>query len=214
MGGPEMAPHTPQAPQHSGRPGEAVAPLDTLTGPSPSPGPGRRARSRSDGDARRRAPRPSRRRGARPRRLLAAAREAFGDDLVSVVLFGSAAEGALRATSDVNLIVILRAFDRARADAVRDAARVAHAAAGLRAMFLLREEVEQAAAAFAQKFADVRRRHRVLWGEDPFARLAVPRAALAARTNQVLLNLALRLRAQYVRSEERRVGKECRSRWS
>ena len=130
--------------------------------------------------------------------FVAATREAFGDDLVSVVLFGSAAEGALRATSDVNLIVILRAFDRARADAVRDAARVAHAAAGLRAMFLLREEVEQAAAAFAQKFADVRRRHRVLWGEDPFARLAVPRAALAARTNQVLLNLALRLRAQYV----------------
>src|SRR3989442_10955475 len=129
--------------------------------------------------------------------FVAATREAFGDDLVSVVLFGSAAEGALRATSDVNLIVILRAFDRARADAVRDAARVAHAAAGLRAMFLLREEVEQAAA-FAQKFADVRRRHRVLWGEDPFTRLAVPRAALAARTNQVLLNLALRLRAQYV----------------
>src|SRR2546428_84425 len=133
--------------------------------------------------------------------FVAAAREAFGDDLVSVVLFGSAAEGALRATSDVNLIVILRAFDRARADAVRDAARVAHAAAGLRAMFLLREEVEQAAAAFAQKFADVRRRHRVLWGEDPFARLAVPRAALVARTNQVLLNLVLRLRAQYVIEE-------------
>lgn len=130
--------------------------------------------------------------------FVAAAREAFGDDLVSIVLFGSAAEGALRATSDVNLIVILRAFERSRADAVRGAARVAHAAAGVRAMFLLRDEVDQAAAAFAQKFADVKRRHRVLWGEDLVARLTVPRAALVARTNQVLLNLALRLRASYV----------------
>ena len=34
--------------------------------------------------------------------FVAAAREAFGDDLVSIVLFGSAAEGALRATSDVS----------------------------------------------------------------------------------------------------------------
>ncbi len=130
--------------------------------------------------------------------FVAAAREAFADDLISIVLFGSAAEGALRPTSDLNVIVVLRAFDRTRADALRPAARVAGAAAGLRAMFLLREEVDQAAAAFAQKFADVRRRRRVLWGEDPFARLTVPRAALVARTSQILLNLTLRLRALYV----------------
>ncbi len=59
--------------------------------------------------------------------FVAATREAFGDDLVAIVLFGSAAEGALRATSDVNVIVILRAFERARADAVRGAVRVAQA---------------------------------------------------------------------------------------
>jgi len=43
--------------------------------------------------------------------FVAVTREAFGDDLVAIVLFGSAAEGALRATSDVNVIVILRAFE-------------------------------------------------------------------------------------------------------
>src|SRR5206468_2852875 len=32
--------------------------------------------------------------------FVAAARDAFADDLVAIVLFGSAAEGALRATSD------------------------------------------------------------------------------------------------------------------
>jgi len=50
--------------------------------------------------------------------FVAAAREAFGHDLVSIVLFGSAAEGALRATSDVNVIVVLRAFDRGSRDAL------------------------------------------------------------------------------------------------
>jgi predicted nucleotidyltransferase len=130
--------------------------------------------------------------------FVAAAREAFGDALHSVVLYGSAAEGALRTTSDVNVIVVLSAFERARADQLREPARLAHAAIRLKAMFLLREEVAAAAEAFAQKFDDVRRRHRVLWGADPFAALTVSRQALVTRVNQVLLNLILRARAAYV----------------
>lgn len=131
-----------------------------------------------------------------------AAREAFADDLVSVVLYGSAAEGALRPTSDVNLILVLRAFDRSKADRFRGALQVARAAIQLAAMFLLRDEIDGAARAFAQKFADVQRRHRVLFGEDPFGTLAVPRAALVTRLDQVLLNLSLRLRAFYIERGE------------
>src|SRR5436309_1957348 len=39
--------------------------------------------------------------------FLQSAKDAFGSDLISVVLFGSAAEGKLRATSDLNLILVL-----------------------------------------------------------------------------------------------------------
>lgn len=130
--------------------------------------------------------------------FVAAVRAAFGARLQSVVLFGSAAEGALRATSDVNVIVVLDAFEGAPAGALREAARRAHAAVRLRAMFLLADEVAGAAEAFAQKFDDVRRRHRVLWGRDPFATLTPSREALRRRLDQVLLNLTLRLRAAYV----------------
>src|SRR2546427_2772180 len=130
--------------------------------------------------------------------FVAAAREAFGETLHSVVLFGSAAEGALRATSDVNVILVLTAFERARADRLREPARVARAAVNLRPMFLLRDEIAAAAEAFAQKFDDIRRRRRVLWGPDPFAGLTVSRAALRRRVDQVLLNLAMRMRAVYV----------------
>lgn len=40
--------------------------------------------------------------------LVTALRAALGEDLVSVVLFGTAAEDKLRATSDVNVIIVLR----------------------------------------------------------------------------------------------------------
>jgi hypothetical protein len=127
-----------------------------------------------------------------------AARDAFGDDLSSVVLYGSAAEGAHRPTSDVNVIFVLRAFDRARGDRFRSSLQVAQAAIQLAAMFLLSDEIDAAARAFAQKFADIHRRHRVLFGEDPFRALTIPRPALVARLDQVLLNLAIRLRAFYL----------------
>jgi predicted nucleotidyltransferase len=128
-----------------------------------------------------------------------AAREALGGDLRSVVLYGSAAEGRLRATSDVNLLLVLSAFDPAKADRLREPIRVAQAAIRLTVMFLLESEVVMAAAAFSEKFADVLRRRRVLWGTDPFAGLTIPRAAQIDRLRQVLLNLVLRTRETYVR---------------
>jgi len=138
-----------------------------------------------------------------------AAREAFDDDLLSVILYGSAAEGALRLTSDVNVILVLRAFDRTKADRLHGPLQVAQAAIRLAAMFLLQDEIVAAARAFAQKFADILRRRRVLFGEDSFLGLAIPRSALVVRLDQVLLNLALRLRAFYLERgqyEEQLVG--------
>lgn len=131
-------------------------------------------------------------------RFLDAARVAFAEDLVSVVLFGSAAEGRLRPTSDINLLLVLERFEPRRADQVRSALRAARASTRLEVMFLLRSELPDALDAFGVKFADILARRRVLHGVDPFAELAVPDAAIRARLLQVLLNLALRLRERYV----------------
>jgi predicted nucleotidyltransferase len=130
--------------------------------------------------------------------LVDRATAAFGPDLLSIVLFGSAAEGRLRATSDVNVMVVLARFDAARAEALRDPLRTAEAAVRLRAMFLLESEIQDAVEAFAQKFDDVLHRRQVLYGRDPFAAVAIPRAALKWRLRQTLLNLTLRLRQAYV----------------
>ena len=103
--------------------------------------------------------------------LVAAARQALGDTLDSIVLYGSAAEGRLRPASDVNVIFVLNRFDAARMDALGEPVRVAQAAIRLAPMVLLRDEIPHAASAFAVKFADIVRRHRVLHGSDPFADL-------------------------------------------
>jgi hypothetical protein len=130
--------------------------------------------------------------------LVAAARSALGATLESIVLYGSAAEGRLRPASDVNVIFVLARFDAARVDALGDSVRAAQAAIRLAPMLLLRDEIAPAAAAFAVKFADIVRRHRVLHGPDPFTALTIPRERLIARLTQVLLNLRLRLRAAYI----------------
>jgi hypothetical protein len=96
------------------------------------------------------------------------------------------------------MLVVLKQFDQAHADRLREPLRLAHAAVQLNAMFLLESEVPAAMDAFAVKFADIVARHRVLFGRDPFAALELPRDALIRRLKQVLLNLQVRLRERYV----------------
>jgi len=126
------------------------------------------------------------------------ARAALGPDLVSIVLFGSAAEGRLRATSDVNVVLVLARFDAARIDALREPLRGAHALIRLECMLILESELGAASEAFAVKFADIRARHRILWGSDPFANLVSSREAMRFRLRQILLNFILRTRERYV----------------
>lgn len=123
---------------------------------------------------------------------------AFADDLVSVTLFGTAAEGRLRTTSDVNVIIVLERVRREALDAITEPARLAEGLIRLSPMFVLRGEIGAAAAEFALKFSDITNRHIVLHGEDVFATVTVDRDELARRVRQVLLNLSIRLRERYV----------------
>jgi predicted nucleotidyltransferase len=126
-----------------------------------------------------------------------AATKAFGDSLRSIVLFGSAAEDRLRPVSDVNVLVVLRTFDPAAAERLRDELRLARAAVALRPMFVAEAELPDAVELFATKFADIRRRHRVLVGDDPFDKITVSRAARVRSLRRTLLNLSMRLRERF-----------------
>jgi hypothetical protein len=130
--------------------------------------------------------------------FLLASKESFGRNLLSVVLYGSAAEGKLRATSDVNLVLILSSFELNKADPLRAPLRLAQSAIQLRPMFLLKDEIPGAARSFASKFTDILRRRVTLYGDDPFTSLSIPREIQILQLKQQLLNQILRLRASYV----------------
>ena len=129
--------------------------------------------------------------------FVAAAKAALEDDLASVVLFGSAAEGRMRATSDVNMLVVLARFSKDRIDRLREPLRLAHATIRLETMLILEDELAAATEAFAVKFADIGARHRVLAGRDVVANLRPSRAASLNRLKPVLLNFILRSRERY-----------------
>ncbi len=124
-------------------------------------------------------------------------RTALGDKLRSLILFGSAAEGRLRATSDLNVMVVLSGLDSASFDAWRDSMRLLETLHRAHFMIVLEGEIGVAMEAFPDKFMDMLRRHRVLLGPDPFEGLAVDPVLLRRRISQSLLNHVLRLRAAY-----------------
>jgi predicted nucleotidyltransferase len=137
------------------------------------------------------------------RKFVDTASQVIGSNLVSVVLFGSAAEGRLRLTSDVNLLLILRAFEREQMDGIREPYRLARASIDLNCMFVLEEELADASEAFSVKFQDILNRHRVLFGKDVLKTLKISREATVRRLKQVLLNMSLRMREHYVLSSLR-----------
>jgi predicted nucleotidyltransferase len=129
--------------------------------------------------------------------------EGFAEDLHAVILFGSAADGRMRASSDVNLLVVLRRVNPQAFDAISELVQSAAAAIQLHPMFVLTSELPLAINAFAVKFEDIARRRVVLYGEDPFKALVIPREQLVSRIQQTLLNLTVRLRATYVINRQR-----------
>lgn len=129
--------------------------------------------------------------------FLMVAKESLGDDLVSVVLFGTAAEGRMRSTSDVNLMLVLRAFDLEKVDPVRETYQLALAAVQLHVMFILESELPLACQTFPGKFRDIFHRHEILHGKNVVAGLVFARPAIIVQLKESLLNITLRLRERY-----------------
>jgi hypothetical protein len=135
--------------------------------------------------------------------LVDRAQAQLGDQLVAALVFGSAANNQLRATSDVNLMLVLKTFDQQRIDSLRDSVRLARALVDLHVMFILQSELPSAAKTFAMKFSDITHRHRLLFGENCLVNLGITREDLVANMRQVLLNFQLRSREHYVTSSLR-----------
>lgn len=123
----------------------------------------------------------------------------YGEDLLSVVLYGSAARGDYReGISDLNLLVILRKVDPA---ALRRASKLARkwAEEGNPPPLMFGEdEWARSADVFPIEYSDIRAAHRVLHGTDPLTRVEIDREHLRLQCERELKGKNIQLREQYL----------------
>lgn len=102
-------------------------------------------------------------------------REAAGENLQSVILYGSAASSEFHPEfSNINLLCMVRESSFAALTAIAPAvnwwARQKHRAP----LFLTRNELERSTDVFSIEYLDMQQRHKVLFGDDVLNGLSIP----------------------------------------
>jgi hypothetical protein len=98
-----------------------------------------------------------------------------GENIESVILFGSAAAGDFHAEfSNVNLFCVLRDSSFAALLALAPAAKWWDSQKQPPPLFMTREEIERSADVFTIELLDMQMHHRVLYGDDVVQNLSIP----------------------------------------
>ena len=126
-------------------------------------------------------------------------KEAIGDELISVVLYGEAVRDQQVAHADINLLIVLRQVTLDLLDQLAIPLQVSSRQVRLSTMVLSRENLLRSTDVFPIKFLDMQHHHRLLCGEDVLADLKISRDHLRLRCEQELKNLMIRLRQLYLR---------------
>jgi hypothetical protein len=126
-------------------------------------------------------------------------RAALGEVCVGVVVYGSAAGSDwIPGRSDVNTVIVLRHCSVATLNRLAPIVARWRQQGFALPVLLESEHVERARLLFPMELDDIKRQHRVLAGEDPFAAIATDQAALRRECAQEAFGKLLRLRAFYL----------------
>jgi hypothetical protein len=136
--------------------------------------------------------------GQRLASLAASLREAFGGDLVSVAVYGSAARGDQTTGSDLNVVVVLRDLSLESLERGVPAVRAWQASGNRPLLFFSPEWIERSHDVFPLEFADMRQWHVVVDGSDPFASLHASREAMRTQCESELKTKLIHLRTGYM----------------
>lgn len=127
--------------------------------------------------------------------LVGKLRAAFGPDLVSVILYGSAAAGDHhRKFSDLNILCVLREITPKQLGASEPVVRWWREKGNPSPLLLSSEEVCNSTDCFPIEFHDIREHHRVLFGEDVTAGMEISNNFYRAQVEHDLRAKLLRLR--------------------
>lgn len=122
-------------------------------------------------------------------------RQALPDDLISVVLYGSAAVGDHdEKFSDYNVLCVLGRITPVQLGATETVFRWWRGQGNPSPLLLTRHEVETSTDCFAIEFQDIKAHHRILYGADVVTSLAVDRCFYRAQVEHDLRAKLLRLR--------------------
>ncbi len=126
--------------------------------------------------------------------LIGKLRKAYGDRLVSVVLYGSAADGDHSKFSDYNVLCVLSRITPRELSESAPIFRWWREHRSPAPLLLTEAEMAESADCFAIEFHDIQRQHRILYGKDVVAGLAVDDGFYRAQVEHDLRAKLLRLR--------------------
>jgi hypothetical protein len=127
--------------------------------------------------------------------LTAKLQKAYGEGLVSVVLYGSAASGNHHAKfSDYNILCVLRQITPREMAQSEDIFRWWREQGNPAPLLLTEHEVATSTDCFAIEFHDIKAQHRLLYGKDVVTPLAVDYSFYRAQVEHDLRAKLLRLR--------------------
>jgi predicted nucleotidyltransferase len=119
----------------------------------------------------------------------------LGKNLVGILVHGSVVRGEYRpGESDVDVIVILEKADFTELEAIGNAMQLARYSARIEAMILIEGEIAGASDAFPLLYDEIKQRHVLLTGRDPFAAVEVHDTHRRLRIEQELREAQIRLR--------------------
>lgn len=125
-------------------------------------------------------------------------RQTFGKDLVTLALYGSAAgDDFVPGHSDLNFAIVLNRVTFAHLRALRRVLPGWHALGVSAPLFVDRAFLRRARDVFPMELFDIQAQHRVLFGEEVFATLAVDGHNLRYQAEYEARSKLLRLRALY-----------------
>ncbi len=122
-------------------------------------------------------------------------RQALPEDLISVVLYGSAAVGDHdEKFSDYNVLCVLAQLTPAQLGATESVFRWWRGQGNPSPLLLTKHEVETSTDCFAIEFHDIKEHHRILYGADVVSALVIDRSFYRAQVEHDLRAKLLRLR--------------------
>jgi hypothetical protein len=136
---------------------------------------------------------------AKLEKLIDDLRVAHGDNLASIVLYGSAAVGNQdNRRSDHNLLIALKRITTDDLHAAHDALQDWHKLGQPTPVYFTVEELQDAADVFPIEFLQMEKARKVLFGRDPFEFVQIAPANLRHQTEYELRTALIRLRRLYI----------------